>query len=110
MSANDAEPAPVIASIDPTSGNAPAFDVGSSESVTPRHTTRRQKLRMSSTASQTEAAPVKSEVFVFGAEKPLNDKKFRYNKTFYDPTGNVVFKTSDNVLFRVHDYYLKANR
>lgn len=34
----------------------------------------------------------------------------RFTKAFSGPSGNVVFKTSDYVTFRVEDYYLKATR
>lgn len=34
----------------------------------------------------------------------------RFCKAFSDPLGNVVFKTSDHVIFRVEDFYLKATR
>jgi hypothetical protein len=31
-------------------------------------------------------------------------------EAFSSPNGNVAFKSSDDVVFRVEDYYLKANR
>lgn len=34
----------------------------------------------------------------------------RSSPLFSDPTAKVFFKTSDNVVYRVHDFYLKANR
>lgn len=37
-------------------------------------------------------------------------RPIRLSSVFNDPTANVVFKTSDNVLFRVDDFFLKANR
>lgn len=58
-----------------------------------------------------EAPSMKTEVFAFGGRDPLpKAKELPFNKSFNDPTANVVFKTSDNVLFKVHDYHLKANR
>lgn len=33
-----------------------------------------------------------------------------HSKTFNDPSANIVLKTSDNVLFRVEDFYLRAAR
>jgi len=38
------------------------------------------------------------------------DVKFTTSTIFCDPSANVVFRTSDNVIYRVHDYYLKAAR
>jgi hypothetical protein len=32
------------------------------------------------------------------------------SEAFNSPAGNVFFKSSDNVIFRVEDFYLKANR
>lgn len=32
------------------------------------------------------------------------------SEAFSSPTGNIVFKSSDDVVFRVEDFYLKANR
>lgn len=34
----------------------------------------------------------------------------RMSKLFFDPSANVVFRTSDNLIYRVHDFYLKAAR
>lgn len=33
-----------------------------------------------------------------------------HSKTYNDPSANIVLKTSDNVLFRVEDFYLRAAR
>jgi hypothetical protein len=32
------------------------------------------------------------------------------SEAFSSPAGNVFFKSPDNVVFRVEDFYLKANR
>jgi hypothetical protein len=42
-------------------------------------------------------------------EEPKAHEK-RVCEAFSSPSGNVVFKSSDDVLFRVEDFYLKANR
>lgn len=34
----------------------------------------------------------------------------RVCEAFSSPSGNVIFKSSDDVIFRVEDYYLKATR
>lgn len=36
--------------------------------------------------------------------------KKMYSKVFNESSANVVFKTSDSVVFRVDDFYLKASR
>lgn len=43
-------------------------------------------------------------------ETPQESPKPTFSTTFNDPCANVVFKTSDNVIFRVEDFYLKAAR
>ncbi|KAJ9113916.1 hypothetical protein QFC19_000110 [Naganishia cerealis] len=44
------------------------------------------------------------------ATEEEEENPIKVSQIFNDPTSNVVFKTSDNVLFRVDDFYLKANR
>lgn len=40
----------------------------------------------------------------------LKAPETRLCEAFSNPAGNVIFKSSDDVLFRVEDFYLKANR
>jgi hypothetical protein len=110
---NNATPNAAIIEPNQSSADAPVFHVGSYERPTVRLSKRRPQ--RTSTPPQPEMIPpplevasAKPEAFVFGTHP--KDPEFRFNKTFNDPSGNVVFKTSDNVLFRVHDFYLKANR
>jgi hypothetical protein len=37
-------------------------------------------------------------------------KGVSFDSDFNDASANVFLKSSDNVIFRVKDYYLKANR
>lgn len=39
-----------------------------------------------------------------------NAPEIRVCEDFSNPAGNIVVKSSDNVIFRVEDFYLKANR
>lgn len=34
----------------------------------------------------------------------------KFKPGFNDPSANIVLKSSDGWLFRVHDFYLKVNR
>lgn len=54
---------------------------------------------------QNEDMPVDPSIAPEEGVRPI-----RLSSVFNDPTANVVFKTSDNVLFRVDDFFLKANR
>jgi hypothetical protein len=42
--------------------------------------------------------------------KPKDNKTLTICEAFASPADNFFFKTSDNVIFRVEDFYLKANR
>lgn len=44
------------------------------------------------------------------ATKVAELHKGRMSPYFNNPTANVFFKTSDNVIYRMHAFYLKANR
>jgi hypothetical protein len=54
------------------------------------------------------AADLRSAAFGETTELPKNLKAPPPGELFQE--GNVVFRTSDHVIFRVEDFYLKANR
>lgn len=56
------------------------------------------------------AAEVHSATSSEDAEDASTAAETRICEAFSSLAGNVAFKSSDNVVFRIEDFYLKANR
>jgi hypothetical protein len=63
---------------------------------------------MTDTAAETHSS-ASSEVSE-GSKEDKGAKIPTISETFSSPAGNIFFKSSDDVVFRVEDFYLKANR
>jgi hypothetical protein len=53
---------------------------------------------------------MKTDVETGAAEQDTEGEKRVFDSEFNDPSANIILKSSDGVLFRAHDFYLKASR
>jgi hypothetical protein len=53
---------------------------------------------------------MKTDVETEIADHDAGGEKHLFDSEFNDPSANIVLKSSDGVLFRADDFYLKASR